>query len=66
MRCCVQQFPFLFGGTFIEAKASDKDQCKEDKFPFLFGGTFIEARGTAAPSVGTSMVISLPFRRDFH
>ena len=39
------RFPFLFGGTFIEA---DKQLvafiARESKFPFLFGGTFIEAQ----------------------
>ncbi len=37
-------FPFLFGGTFIEApchRAGGREP--PPRFPFLFGGTFIEA-----------------------
>ena len=35
------EFPFLFGGTFIEGSAPrDPPPCQP--FPFLFGGTFIE------------------------
>ena len=36
-------FPFLFGGTFIEAPTSRINQLIPLRFPFLFGGTFIEA-----------------------
>ena len=36
-------FPFLFGGTFIEASLNESPHPKVGKFPFLFGGTFIEA-----------------------
>ena len=40
-----REFPFLFGGTFIEAKkTTEGDQQVVTGFPFLFGGTFIEAR----------------------
>ena len=38
------EFPFLFGGTFIEAKTSWRKRPTNAKFPFLFGGTFIEAK----------------------
>ena len=39
-------FPFLFGGTFIEAACSSGlGAVAVMKFPFLFGGTFIEAVG---------------------
>ena len=38
-------FPFLFGGTFIEAYMPPSDQERLINFPFLFGGTFIEALG---------------------
>ena len=41
----VQVFPFLFGGTFIEAGCSVKIGDFRG-FPFLFGGTFIEAPAT--------------------
>ena len=36
------RFPFLFGGTFIEA-GEDAPVARREEFPFLFGGTFIEA-----------------------
>ena len=48
-------FPFLFGGTFIEALPfpfPPNPPFKE--FPFLFGGTFIEASSPAALSSATS------------
>ena len=39
------RFPFLFGGTFIEAMLDLEESGYEyAAFPFLFGGTFIEAR----------------------
>ena len=37
------RFPFLFGGTFIEARITPVALHRVRKFPFLFGGTFIEA-----------------------
>ena len=37
-------FPFLFGGTFIEASEHIVRGRTAMVFPFLFGGTFIEAR----------------------
>ena len=36
-------FPFLFGGTFIEALIGISHGFLVFEFPFLFGGTFIEA-----------------------
>ena len=36
-------FPFLFGGTFIEALITGLFINASLTFPFLFGGTFIEA-----------------------
>ena len=36
-------FPFLFGGTFIEARLASGSRRLFGRFPFLFGGTFIEA-----------------------
>ena len=39
----LQLFPFLFGGTFIEAAAEHIGNEAGKAFPFLFGGTFIEA-----------------------
>ena len=37
------EFPFLFGGTFIEAAPENVYIVETKEFPFLFGGTFIEA-----------------------
>ena len=36
------EFPFLFGGTFIEGWLSEALRQVRYTFPFLFGGTFIE------------------------
>ena len=58
------QFPFLFGGAFIEGTDEDRTRAI-DAFPFLFGGAFIE--GTDVPiNPEPEPVISLPFRRGFH
>ena len=38
-----RKFPFLFGGTFIEAFLEFGNTLGIVIFPFLFGGTFIEA-----------------------
>ena len=43
-----RKFPFLFGGTFIEADFSEARRGTLFAFPFLFGGTFIEAAVTPA------------------
>ena len=37
-------FPFLLGGTFIEASKFKADLKKDLAFPFLLGRAFIEAR----------------------
>ena len=58
------KFPFLFGGTFIEAPIL-RPVWKDPEFPFLFGGTFIEARAIVFIDI-LGVIISLPFRRDFH
>ena len=45
-------FPFLFGGTFIEAfSVPGAHHVPRDGFPFLFGGTFIEAASEKMPGV---------------
>ena len=59
------EFPFLFGGTFIEAYLGENPTAGSSTFPFLFGGTFIEAWDTAGWCQANPS-ISLPFRRDFH
>ena len=61
----IAEFPFLFGGAFIEAERVSVTMPALPLFPFLFGGAFIEeyrVRGCGPPT-GT---ISLPFRRGFH
>ena len=59
------QFPFLFGGTFIEGHSPLMPRRPLVTFPFLFGGTFIEGAGTRSLH-GSHPGISLPFRRGFH
>ena len=59
------QFPFLFGGTFIEGIILAVIGLIVGGFPFLFGGTFIEG-AFIARFPGADTEISLPFRRDFH
>ena len=59
------QFPFLFGGTFIEGGVTSAVSGGSVEFPFLFGGTFIEGR-RSTPIPPLKLIISLPFRRDFH
>ena len=51
-------FPFLFGGTFIEAVIGNSERVKKKQFPFLFGGTFIEADCTAREA---GCVLVFPF-----
>ena len=38
----LREFPFLFGGTFIEGSSARRLYAAPSRFPFLFGGTFIE------------------------
>ena len=58
-------FPFLFGGTFIEGNTQPVSPREAAEFPFLFGGTFIEG-SQAHENSSRELMISLPFRRDFH
>ena len=58
------EFPFLFGGTFIEDIDGGDIEFLRTAFPFLFGGTFIEDFDDYVS--GVDVGISLPFRRDFH
>ena len=44
------QFPFLFGGTFIEGHGDARRGAFNGEFPFLFGGTFIEGPAPRARS----------------
>ena len=61
----IPEFPFLFGGTFIEGIGTGRSSRTLLRFPFLFGGTFIEGILTTALAFFNTD-ISLPFRRDFH
>ena len=60
-----QSFPFLLGGTFIEAADEIQANIAALHFPFLLGGTFIEAEKEQTCS-SSSPTFSLPFGRDFH
>ena len=60
-----QSFPFLLGGTFIEAADEIQANIAALHFPFLLGGTFIEARVNMPPGMSKTG-FSLPFGRDFH
>ena len=59
------EFPFLFGGTFIEGRQKEGGPIMALIFPFLFGGTFIEGSRVVLRHRPLHR-ISLPFRRDFH
>ena len=48
------QFPFLFGGTFIEGLHRVSLPPPARPFPFLFGGTFIEGFSGACGACGAS------------
>ena len=61
----ITEFPFLFGGTFIEGSFPHDSDSLILEFPFLFGGTFIEGAAYGESSL-ENINISLPFRRDFH
>ena len=52
-----RRFPFLFGGTFIEALCTCRSRSpNHPHFPSFFGRAFIEAGGTS---------LSKPLKRDF-
>ena len=59
------EFPFLFGGAFIEGLDPPMMARLPYGFPFLFGGAFIEGSVPKRQS-GLHSSISLPFRRGFH
>ena len=58
-------FPFLFGGAFIEARIMDRVESSSALFPFLFGRAFIEA-WIAWVVFALAVIISLPFWKGFH
>ena len=58
-------FPFLFGGTFIEGLDEVSGGFKAFDFPSFSEG--LSLRGThRVISLRSRILISLPFRRDFH
>lgn len=59
-----EEFPFLFGGTFIEARASPTFYCGAEQFPFLLGRAFIEV--TLPATMIRMMLISLLSSGDLH
>ena len=58
-------FPSFSEGLSLRAAGEYATKFKIDKFPFLFGGTFIEG-SQAHENSSRELMISLPFRRDFH
>ena len=60
-----QDFPSFSEGLSLRAAGEYATKFKIDKFPFLFGGTFIEG-SQAHENSSRELMISLPFRRDFH
>ena len=60
-----RKFPFLFGGTFIEGNNRvGSPPLAQGNFPSFSEGLSLRvAHGTDS---GDGIVISLPFRRDFH
>ena len=62
----ISDFPFLFGGAFIEAchlNVKFRDGVRE--FPFLSGRAFIEVAQRPRHQ-SREPFISLPFRKGFH
>ena len=58
-------FPFLFGGTFIEAAGKDSVELRSADFPSFSEGLSLRP-GVSCRSGFFWECISLPFRRDFH
>ena len=50
-----REFPFLFGGTFIEGQEIMRANIEAGEFPFLFGGTFIEGYKRTQQNPGASL-----------
>ena len=60
-----RHFPSFSEGLSLRDPCKRRDRYRRIGFPFLFGGTFIEG-ARAMRMMMVSMMISLPFRRDFH
>ena len=58
------RFPFLFGGTFIEGRPRTRIISRPHDFPSFSEG--LSLRGTRYAPDAHPIIISLPFRRDFH
>ena len=59
------EFPFLFGGTFIEGQLAVSGIGDGEDFPSFSEGLSLRVDERAFDG-GTHAHISLPFRRDFH
>ena len=59
------KFPFLFGGTFIEASSAQPTPEPEPNFPSFSEGLSLRRRVEVLAAIELA-TISLPFRRDFH
>ena len=57
-------FPSFSEGLSLRVEDDSEHEHRMQEFPFLFGGTFIEGGKIIADAV--NIIISLPFRRDFH
>ena len=60
----MSEFPFLFGGTFIEGYLLMGDSTVVQNFPSFSEG--LSLRGLNQHVEDSRRRISLPFRRDFH
>ena len=58
------EFPFLFGGTFIEGPSNPKPLPRRRNFPSFSEG--LSLRDARQDVRAEATEISLPFRRDFH
>ena len=61
----LSDFPSFSEGLSLRGDVSVSSRDHRNGFPFLFGGTFIEG-SQAHENSSRELMISLPFRRDFH
>ena len=60
-----REFPFLFGGTFIEGEQDNPKDAMTNNFPSFSEGLSLRDEDIVGDKVA-ALEISLPFRRDFH
>ena len=60
-----EYFPSFSEGLSLREELPSDASWVDSVFPFLFGGTFIEGV-TKIVEIAAAVLISLPFRRDFH